>query len=532
MRAATSVAVLLTFSEGPARARNFLDEDHHPIHEVVDVLNFEGIDVCSLDTIAYATLGMVTTMKDCVKKAIRWRNESSPASRCRAACWSRHQPRTTLADSAQSQKCMCLGEMIWMPLPDPSVDSARIVWPCEDDSDCSYNGRCDDKGGRCHCRPAWKGAACEELNLLPVDRSRLGYRSRNRTNNNSNISTWGAPILWDETSQKWHGWASEMALNCGINAWQTNSRLVHIVGETPSGPFRRKDVTRPVFAHEASVVRGPMGEWVLLYSSYEFNSTELEKLTCQTCEDGNTPSVSEACPFQRGYPKELAHNFKQMLSLSQSPYGPWSEPVEIPQLSKPWDWNTALTINADGSAVALLRAGFVWYAQNYSNSDSWRAVGANTGEPQGPPWKEVSVEDPFIWQRDGVYHALAHAFSPFYGVHAYAKPREDFDWDSGDPLEWTVSGVAYSNVVEFTDGQNYTFSRRERPHLVWAAGTEEGVRPVALVNGVQPNGRPNAPGQDGTFTLSQPISSNSGSNEGPTDRDSSIGNKIAIDITG
>ena len=311
-----------------------------------------------------------------------------------------------------------------------------------------------------------------------------------------------------------------MTMNCGINAWQTNSQLIHIVGESPSGPFRRDDIARPVFAHEASVVRGPMGEWVMLYSSYEFNSTELEKLTCRTCEDGNTPSISEACPFQRGYPKELAHDFKQMMSIAQRPDGPWSEPVEIPKLSRPWDWNTAITINSDGSAVALLRAGFVWYAQNYSDPDSWRAVGANTGEPQGPPWKEISVEDPFIWQRDGVYHALAHAFSPFCGVHAYATPSRNFHWDSGDPLEWTVSGVAYSNVVEFTDGQNYTLSRRERPHLVWAAGTKEGVRPVALTNGVQPNGRPNAPSQDGTFTLSQPISSNSGSNEGP--RGSSI----------
>jgi len=302
-----------------------------------------------------------------------------------------------------------------------------------------------------------------------------------------------------------------MTMNCGINSWQTNSQLVHIVGDSPFGPFRKKDVARPAFAHEASVVRGPEGEWVLLYSSYEFNDTELATLTCRTCESGHTPPISQDCPFQRGYPRDLAHDFKQMLSVAPGPDGPWSEPVEIPQLSRPWDWNTALTINADGSAVALLRAGFVWHARNYSDPDSWAAVGAKAGEPQGPPWNGVAVEDPFVWQHGGVYHALAHAFSPFYGVHAYAKPGRDFDWRpaSGDALEWTVSGVAYGNGVDFAaDGRSsrhHAFCRRERPHLVWAAGTEEGARPVALVNGVQPGGRPNAPGKDGTFTLIQPI---------------------------
>lgn len=507
--AASVVAVLIAFGGSPTHACGTKYEDES-VHEV-DVLKFEGIDACSLDTVKYVSLGAVPSLVECTAQAIRWRNETKPASRCRAACWY-HKPNAMSPDD-EFQRCTCLEEMLWMPLPNPSADSARLVWPCRGHSDCSYNGHCDDKSGRCHCQPAWKGAACEELNLLPVDRSRLGYRAQNRTSNNSNISTWGSPVLWDETSQQWHGWASEMTLSCGINAWQTNSQLVHIVGESSSGPFRRKEVTRPVFAHEASVVRGPEGEWVMTYSSYEFNATELAKLTCRTCESGNTPSISAACPFQRGYPRELAHMFKQMLSIAQNPNGPWSEPVEIPQLSRPWDWNTALTINADGTAVALLRAGFVWHAQNYSEPGSWAAVGAEAGESQGPPWKHVSVEDPFIWQKDGVYHALAHAFSPFYGVHAYAKPRRNFDWGSGHPLEWTVSGVAYSNIVEFTDGLNYTFCRRERPHLIWAAGAEEGVRPVALVNGVQPNCRPNDPSVDGTFTLSQPILSNTGPNE-------------------
>ena len=41
-----------------------------------------------------------------------------------------------------------------------------------------------------------------------------------------------------------------MTHGCGINAWETNSQIVHIVGDSPQGPFQRKDVFAPPFAHE------------------------------------------------------------------------------------------------------------------------------------------------------------------------------------------------------------------------------------------------------------------------------------------
>ena len=68
MHAAASVAavLLVTFGEGLASARNVHGEGQHSMHEVVDVLNFEGANVCSLDTTPCATLGVVTTMNKCV----------------------------------------------------------------------------------------------------------------------------------------------------------------------------------------------------------------------------------------------------------------------------------------------------------------------------------------------------------------------------------------------------------------------------------------------------------------------------------
>ena len=36
----------------------------------------------------------------------------------------------------------------------------------------------------------------------------------------------------------------------------------------------------------------------------------------------------------------------------------------------------------------------------------------------------------YIWvDANGVFHALAHAFTPFYGVHAYVHPKDvPKDW--------------------------------------------------------------------------------------------------------
>jgi hypothetical protein len=104
----------------------------------------------------------------------------------------------------------------------------------------------------------------------------------------------------------------------------------------------------------------------------------------------------------------------------------------------------------------------------------------------------TGVEDPYIWKDgSGIYHALAHAFTPFYGVHAYVRPEDvPKDWRK-DVMKWTLGGVpspetessfangrgrknlscicvasgagpqvAYGNLVQFTDGSNFSFSRR------------------------------------------------------------------------
>lgn len=219
-----------------------------------------------------------------------------------------------------------------------------------------------------------------------------------------------------------------------------------------------------------------------------YNASSLAKAVCTNCSRGFTPPQgSPGCPFQRGTPSSLNHPMVQMMAIASSPNGPW-EQQELHRLTIGWDWNTALTINADSSAVALIRGGMVWHARNYADNTTWEPVGVRHG--QSPQWP-TSVEDPYVWRDgSGVYHALAHAFTPFYGVHAFVHPKDvpsNFS-DQTTTMNWTLGGAAYGNNVSFTKGGkpdgSFAFSRRERPHLVWAPG-QEGKIPLALTNGVE-----------------------------------------------
>ena len=60
------------------------------------------------------------------------------------------------------------------------------------------------------------------------------------------------------------------------------------------------------------------------------------------------------------------------------------------------------------------------------------------------------------------------------------------------------TGLAYTNLVNFTDGTSWNFNRRERPHLIFAEGSRT---IIALTNSAEPGGISG----DRTFTLVQGV---------------------------
>ena len=115
----------------------------------------------------------------------------------------------------------------------------------------------------------------------------------------------------------------------------------------------------------------------------------------------------------------------------------------------------------------------------------------------------AGVEDPFVWiDKNGVFHAVFHSQiqnddERLCGGHAF----------SVDGIHnWTFTGTAWSSTVLFEDGTSYAFSRRERPHLVFANASNP-FQITALSTGVQYGaGSPIArEGEDACYTLIQGV---------------------------
>ena len=442
--------------------------------------------------------GGFASVEACGSAAAAWMNASDPAQRCLSATFFRAPQNVSFAG-----QCYCNVEPRWIPAPSAEADSARLLWPCTVSPDaCSYNGECDAGSGQCRCDAAWGGPRCSELQLLPVDAARPGLRLVDPQGRN--VSTWGAPMLRDPASGTWHAWPSEIEYGCGLNSWQTNSHVVHATADSPGGPWTRREEVFGSFAHEPDVVFGPGGELVIVLSYFELpNSTEAH---CTACADG----ISLALDSKTGCGPNRTHAFRQMLAVAPGFDRPFGAPFEIVGPSSfVSDWNLAITINASGSAVGVIRELFPWAASNFSNNATWHAVNVEPGGSQGPPLPDSSVEDPHIYvDRRGVFHAVVHsqeqtpggAMLEFCGGHAYSL----------DGATWHYTGFAYGNAANYSDGSWQAFARRERPHLLFAA---DGVTPIALSNGVQFAAPPgivckidgNAAPCDPIFTLVQPV---------------------------
>jgi hypothetical protein len=66
-----------------------------------------------------------------------------------------------------------------------------------------------------------------------------------------------------------------------------------------------------------------------------------------------------------------------------------------------------------------------------------------------------------------VLHGLFHARGACNNCGGHAWSRNGLDW------HWT--GIAYGPTVQYTDGTAFTFSRRERPHLIM----DQAGKPIA-----------------------------------------------------
>ena len=365
---------------------------------------------------------------------------------------------------------------------------------CRTDVDCSLNGICNISTGQCACDPSWSGDACNTLLLLPAASPTAAHVPglHTREADGRNTSSWGGQVLWDPSTGLYNMWAAEMINNCGINSWTRNSRIVHATSPRPDGAFTRDSVVRQVFAHEPSVTRAPDGTFVMYYTAF---LQPAERAPCQ-CQDGSTDTSN--CT------NGMSDKDPTFMATAPSAAGPWSKGQLVPLLDCnrtfcQHDMNLAGLILPNGSFVGMVKVHHKYSeirlvrAEDYRKTQSYMQAPNDEGSSLFPGLG-LGLEDPDLWiDARGAYHAVFHAIEPtsrLTGAHAC----------STDGLRWHYTGIAYNATVHFSDGSATTFSRRERPHVVFANPAHPRT-PTHLSTAVQYGGKYG----DATFTLVQPI---------------------------
>eukprot|EP01060_Flectonema_neradi_P014030 TRINITY_DN2074_c0_g1_i2.p1 TRINITY_DN2074_c0_g1~~TRINITY_DN2074_c0_g1_i2.p1 ORF type:complete len:496 (+),score=83.00 TRINITY_DN2074_c0_g1_i2:95-1489(+) len=365
---------------------------------------------------------------------------------------------------------MCYGvntSLSWNPTPQQGAwstwDHQSIETPCETNDDCSRNGNCVN--GFCSCFPQWTGAHCSVLNLIETGTD-LGLEQ-------TDISTWGGSVLYDETDGLYHMWAAEMINSCGIRAWRTNSQIRHATSPDPlTVPFTPKEVVFGVFAHEPTVTRDPStGDFLIIFTAMFAPNIPCTNHSCDTCSMGTTTNNETICPGPKNCNASAPHlPMSSYMSYSSSSNGPWSEPQLLPSPIS-GDTNLAPLILKNGSLVGLGRPPYVW------RSDDWRNASTYTFEKAAGP---LHGEDPFIYlDRNDVLHAVLHGggWADPLGLHFWSTDN-GFSWKGNNNVH------AYDSKLTYTSSTVKTLSRRERPHLVFAKDNH--TVPIAITNGVTP----------------------------------------------
>lgn len=317
---------------------------------------------------------------------------------------------------------------------------------CTDDIDCSLSGVCTPEG-KCECDPWATGPDCSYLNFAPVDTTRLGYL-------NENHSSWGGSIV-RRSDGEYRMYASEILCRgdpdekkkrCGLNNWETHSRIAQATSTNVEGPYRRLDdgVVLPPEHHNPSVHISPKAghPWHLFAIS------------------------GPAGPIER------------MISTDEGQS--WSAPMTVSPRQNPGP-----LLREDGSAYLFYRAdGMDLPSPTCSDEGiSVQRCPSDDRLPCDPPEDEPifghTGEDPSVFvDHRGSFHMLFNAL-PYKCVPKFQQGGH----------AWSVDGVnwsqrprigAFDTSIQFTDGSSMQCERRERPQMV--VGSDG--RPIALVSAV------------------------------------------------
>ncbi|KAL7539341.1 hypothetical protein ACHAXR_009225 [Thalassiosira sp. AJA248-18] len=311
---------------------------------------------------------------------------------------------------------------------------------CTSDMDCSLAGVCLPNG-KCECDPWTEGPDCSYLKFAPVDKSRLGYV-------NEHHSSWGGSIV-QGSDGRYHMFTSEIICKedpdvrkrCGLNNWETHSRIARVTSTDIGGPYERMDVVLPPEHHNPSVHVSPKtNDWHL----FSISGPTGPIVRMISSDEGQTWGIPMA------------------ISPRQNP-GPLMKD----------DGSTYLFYRADGMDLPSPTCSNEGISFQICPSDT---ESCNT--PNDTPIFGHTGEDPSVFaDHRGNYHMLFNAL-PYKCVPKFQQGGHAW---STDGINWSTPRVgAFDTRIQFTDGSSIQCERRERPQMV----LDQNGKPVVMVSGV------------------------------------------------
>ena len=288
-------------------------------------------------------LGVFETENECINACIA---NSTTNSLCNTYTWHDKKFVGGWANHCYGR----IGYPLWTPIIQSDVNSGRIIWKCQSDTDCFLNGKCESNGN-CTCNAAYSGPKCDILNLLPATKN-TGYNETD-TSNGKKISSWGGAVIVDQNDKnentKYHMIGAQFDNYCGVDSWELNSIVFHAQSTKGlnGGPFKYIDTIHHNFAHEPDAIIGPNGEYVIYYVAYNWTIDECD---CSHPGDGST---TPKCNNNMPYPAEYITIMQYSTDLSN-----WSqETVVFPLRTEKTglDTNLAGVIKDNGQFVGLMR---------------------------------------------------------------------------------------------------------------------------------------------------------------------------------
>ena len=360
------------------------------------------------------------------------------------------------------------------------VAVASVLLPtCQSDDDCNLNGICLPLIKTCKCDPGWTSSDCGALDLQPATRN-SGFNITSR-----GTSSWGSKIIRDPNNPKiFHLFLAEFTDHCGLDFWSPYSRIIRADSTTgPAGPYTSAQEVVSAFAHNPTVIYSPADKKYLLYY---IGCPQSPPETCTSpsfsCGPGNFLNGESGISLQSS-PDLKAWTFEGQI-LKGADDNTWDADITNPS---PFPLYTP---SNPTSEILLAYRGCPY---NCSGSELLNlAIAPSYSGPytkiQSQPLFSAPNEDPFIWRDNrGHFHMLTHSLEPDGGFGDGPKVgRHSFSRTIEGPWTFNNRTLAFSTLVEFSDGTSVDYYRRERPQLFFS---EDGsMTPLYLTTGVQERG--------------------------------------------